>query len=617
MAAAATAACASLATAQGILAGVGRAGTTIDVDAATGQIANLGVEYIGNEIFITARGNSGGTTAPHTCYVLDRSGNLLRSFQQAATTNPSAWGWRDPATDGVHLIAGSEGGIDVVDVNGAAVNTVLAANGPQTIVQPITITGVTTCRALAFDPNGNGGNGSLFVGDFAADIVEVSLSGAVLKTYTNTSSLIWSAYGLAYVPATQTLWINSSPDSADIAEYAVDRTASTLTPTGRAFARALVGSVQGGLCVVPGGLDGRNCGFDLLGLDQATPDSITNYRIDLWDNYPSTGEPQLVLGKNNGPTSPAPLLLTSIDTSLQIDHANIAPGAPYVGLFDVAGTYRPAGFPIPGAFKELWEMVEFPSAPVLFTGGTGVPINIPVSALSGVPTGQTFTFQTAVVDLNLQQVPANCGLGLPLIPTNVAQVEWAQPRSAVVSADGANNFTAPNFWQVAAGAGLGTDSIVEVTFDWFASTNTAQATMVFDIDQTGMNDAFWNGNAVAAGCSGTYRGTDAITGLNYSAPQINRVSTCAVAPENSGVEVNNAQAATGTAANNVKTLTWRFTPGQFTSGDVFIVDIDTDGGAGTSGAQMAGMVVTVVTQGGTTFTGELAISGSNRSEIAF
>ena len=58
-----------------------------------------------------------------------------------------------------------------------------------------------------------------------------------------------------------------------------------------------------------------------------------------------------------------------------------------------------------------------------------------------------------------------------------------------------------------------------------------------------------------------------------------------------------------------------FTFTSFNTGDVFELDIDTDGGAGVNGGSMAGMVVTVTLLGGTTRTGELQFIDTNTSRL--
>ena len=101
-----------------VLAGVGRPTLgPLAVQNTVNSNGVLGCAFLNGEIFVSARGNNGGTVAPHTLYVLDMTGALLRSYPQHSSTAGSAWGYRDGATDGASLIFGSEGGLVVFDAN--------------------------------------------------------------------------------------------------------------------------------------------------------------------------------------------------------------------------------------------------------------------------------------------------------------------------------------------------------------------------------------------------------------------------------------------------------------------------------------------------------------------
>ena len=202
---------------------------------------------------------------------------------------------------------------------------------------------------------------------------------------------------------------------------------------------------------------------------------------------------------------------------------------------------------------------------------------------------------------------------LGAIASNGVSADILPPSQAIdVTCQGTNSFnsdTASGFFQVANNntAGL---SITSVTFDWVASSNPAQGTMVFDTDQTGMANTFWEGNS--GGCAGTYRnGSDVACGLDLANPlnNLSGVTTCPTSVPH--CEANNQSGTLPT----YRTLTWHFTPGSFVSGLTFEFDIDTDGGAGIGGDDMAGMVVTVVLSNGSTLTGEITAAGPDLGTV--
>jgi hypothetical protein len=406
-----------------ILTGVGReTNTALNCDAALGLNGSLGVAYLNGELFVSSRGNNGGTVAPHTVGVFNPvTGALLRTWQQPASASTSAWGFRDGTTDGVNLIFGSEGGLEVVDINGNPVNTIVAANGPQTVNTPVTTPATNLWRGLAFDRNGNGGNGSLFTGNFGTAIWETDLNGVVLNTFPlPLAPNTWSTYGLELDPSGQTIWVNSVPNAGDVMEFQIDRTNQQLIPTGRKF-RPLATVVQGGLCVIPGGVDGRNCGYDLAVLTQGTPDTVTYHRLDLWTNFSSaTAEWSLVTGIDNGARNINNKSF-SIATNSSIEFEVLAPLGTQSVMFLEFGslTARPVG-PVFGVFKELWEFrlntlnVNIPLVQI------GIPLSLQLPP--GVGAGEMH-FQAVSPDpLGLLNSIAPCALGIPLQTSNICKI---------------------------------------------------------------------------------------------------------------------------------------------------------------------------------------------------
>ncbi|MBK8974685.1 MAG: hypothetical protein IPM29_02055 [Planctomycetes bacterium] len=617
-----TAALATLATAS-LAQNSNRSFGPLDADAVTTVTGSLGVQFLNGEIYISHRGQAGGSVAPHGITVVDRQGNFVRTFAQDPLTNTSAWGVRDMDTDGTYIAGGFESGIIVFDTSGALQSTF---NG-QPIVNPIVSTGVVGVhRALAFDPTGNGGAGSFFVGNFGVDIEEIALDGTLLRSFANAIGTLdeWSAYGLAFMPPALsgtpegTLWMNSSPNAGLLREYAIDRATSALVSTGRTFERQVPGSAQGGLDLVTGGqLEGRGCGWDLLGLDQATPDLVTGYVGELWTGYAQG--PRMLTGKNGGPLAPRDNSVDpNFDSSWEYD-IQAAPGTGHAMFFNIGPLVTRSRGPV-ALYKSLWEFglltgFTTPSGPSFdVTLSAGMPISFPMLPVVAAVAPIDMHAQSIVLDPN---VPAGqCGLRLPLAVTDIASTRIETQPRWVVRTSGPNSFnavTTEGFFQVTCNASNPNDAIAELTFDWLNSSNPAQATMVFDVDQISMADVFWNGNAALTGCAGTYRnGSDIAAGLDYAHPNNNLVSTCAVAPENAGCQATNL-----TTTSNYKTLTWRFTGGSFLAGVKFEVDIDTDGGAGITGDAMAGMVVTIRTVGGNVMTGEIAAAGPELGLLVF
>ena len=302
----------------GLRAGLGRlTAGPIDADALNGTSGNLGLAALEGtspgtlQILVSHRGNGGGSVPPHTLAIWDfdtstGAATLNRTVQQNAATRFSAFGYRDGATDGSSsALFGWEGGIHVIDPNtGALRSTVLAANGPQTVANPIVIDASSPLligarvpavyRALAFDAEGNRGDGSIFVGDFSVDLVEISLTGTVLQVYPNNNGGLraWSAAGMALdtnLPnstAQPALWIHSTGNVGEVREYALVRDArgpglGDAVVTGRVMLDFRDESLPGGLDRAPFPLDGRDYGSDLIQLNQGVgndPDLIAANR---------------------------------------------------------------------------------------------------------------------------------------------------------------------------------------------------------------------------------------------------------------------------------------------------------------------------------------------------
>lgn len=393
---------------------MGRITYSVDLfQAPTFTNGHLGVAYLNGELFTTTRGVNGAP--PHLINVWDSNGNWLRSFQQPASTATSLWGFRDGGSDGVSLIFGHEGGIEVIDAFGNPVNQLIADNGPQPIVQPIVVVAgaVGMWRAIAFDPSGNGGNGSMFLGNFSAAVVEVALDGSVLHTFP-TPSPAWYAFGLALDTGSNTLWIAAKVNAGPIAEYQIDRANNQLVPTGREIERGVVGSTQGGLEFVPGGLDGRGCGSDLVAIDQetlSTPDMMFGYRLDLYDGFASSLEPTLQAGYD-GANFGKQVSVPSTASSIEWLAVGGLPGVPAILVVD-ANLTTPLPPGITG-LPELWELQSFGLVQATILDGT--PFSIPAAGLIGA--GPGFSYDAQAVMLTQGMPVGSCGLSIPIMTTN-------------------------------------------------------------------------------------------------------------------------------------------------------------------------------------------------------
>ncbi len=83
---------------------------------------------------------SGTVLNAHRIYAVDPNGTAAGSFLQPVAQQQSPTGILYMTTDGTSLIGGSDQGISVFDTGGSSVSQIIAANGPQTIVNPDLLT---------------------------------------------------------------------------------------------------------------------------------------------------------------------------------------------------------------------------------------------------------------------------------------------------------------------------------------------------------------------------------------------------------------------------------------------------------------------------------------------
>ncbi len=166
----------------------------LDLEAATSDNLCLGVELLGDHIWVTGGGSSPGSD-PNYLYRLNRQGQLETSYLQPSTVG---FGWRDLCHDGQYLYASEDSAIVQIDP---------ATGQPTGMVVP----GPTSpCRGLAYDPASD----HFFVANFQEDIREIDRVGQVLNDWPNALEV----FGLAWDPDPDGpwLWTSSRDPSGDV-----------------------------------------------------------------------------------------------------------------------------------------------------------------------------------------------------------------------------------------------------------------------------------------------------------------------------------------------------------------------------------------------------------------
>lgn len=570
----------------------------LNVETPTGGNTLLGVVELGGLFYVSGRAPTG--VPPHEVYVIGTQGQLVRKFDQSTAVNQfSVWGYRDGDTDGTSLAFGSELGIEIIDpVFGLPVTTF---NG-QPVTSPINA-GFGTHRAVAFDPNGDGGAGSFWTCDFGTPLFEIDLEANVLRQWPPPSgATAWFAYGLAWdtqgtaSAADDMLWVNSAPNEGDIREL----NPRTGQFTGNLIRRDQATSYQGGLDAVDT-LLGGNGAFGLVALDQGGPDSIGVYRVDRDSLNPGENEGLLQSGVGTGLLSiDTPKFYYSVPNQIaygfDISRDPSLLGRPGVLILN-AGFNLPNGV-IPG-YPELVAQV-FPA--VMLPVALGQP-SFSFTVPSSIVLGTQVRSQVAYYE---PRVRSN-----QFAMTNQVVVERAQ---IVVKSDGLDSYNSDpeGFFSI---TNFTSNSIAEVTLDWTTSSNPLLlAVQEFDTDQAGMGDRFDAGNSTLTGCRGTYRNNSATrTGLIFDSSNTMLGVPCAPTSNCGWIGTN-----PGDDPGDWRTLKFRFLAGRFAGGERFEFDCDTDRGP-TGGDEMAGLVVTIRLTNGTTLgPAELtAVPGQTRAMLKF
>ncbi|MBK8098041.1 MAG: hypothetical protein IPK26_13090 [Planctomycetes bacterium] len=596
-------------------AGFGGAYLTAALDPTTGNPGSVGIAVdpgTGN-ILVSARSAS---TPPHRIFRLDgRTGALLGSFLQDPAHDGSPWGQRDLETDGANFFGGSEVGVTGFSISGAVVTQVQALNGPRTFSPPIAGAALTALggvvRGLCWDRAANGGNGAFYGINGTGPLVQFDVQGNVLSTHPAPPGVNWQGFGLALDPVTGNLWVNGDALTGELLE--IQR--PSFTATGRRIAVSPAGA--------PGGLSGASnvqnhhepwpTSFVLAALTQSTglpgdSDRVSLHRVHLLPNRRGWDEIVLQNAVDGRPLDTATKSYgagSTLDVRLA-DPTGTRTGQPAWLFWNVLGaartdSYTPLGLILPGA-GTMWEhrtLNQISTTPSSFvytssyTVGQTVRERLPASY--PVCAGDIIRVQGIHVEPQHPQV---------FMSTNEAIFVADAACGITVYASGGNSFnanTTAGFFGVDHHANSRHGRITRVTLSLIGMA-APNDTLVFDLDQIGMADRFDGGNAQALGCRGTYRlACDALCGLDYAFAGNHRTA-CHQVAENGGFTFTAAHydAVNGTT----KDLTWRFST--FDPGRRFEFSVDTDFGRGISGADMAGIAVTVDTTLSGTLQGVLA-----------
>ncbi|MCA9252405.1 MAG: hypothetical protein KDA54_14870 [Phycisphaerales bacterium] len=211
-------------------------------------------------------------------FIMDPSGEVIRSYPQIAGAATDSFGYRDGASDGTYVYFGWAGGIARHNADGSG--------GMLLISGPTPGTG-TTWRALAYDPTGDNGNGSLWSQSFNSGLIESDMSGNLLHQFPNNGS---SLYGLTYDDATGKLWGHGQAADVFSAEMQeIDPETGLLTGVTRTTHFNIPGVALDGFAAY-GGLSTNDATGTIFGVVQGSPlDGI--FSIDSSGNLTDPIEP--------------------------------------------------------------------------------------------------------------------------------------------------------------------------------------------------------------------------------------------------------------------------------------------------------------------------------------
>jgi hypothetical protein len=557
----------------------------IDLPSATTTDGHVGVQWLGGRFFVSARRRN--ALANHRVHVLDEQGQLIpgQSFDQPLALAPTAWGLRDLTTDGVSLFGCSELGVFGFDTAGAPAASIVTANGSRAFVGPIgggALARLGTIRALAYDPAGNGGEGSFWGANLESELIEFDLAGNVLVTHANRDR--WCIQGLALDPCAATLWAFAAPDRGPVVEIdpATGRT------TGRTI-DAFVRGAQGGLCTFVDGVARR-----LAWIAQGERDLLVVATLHTVDGL--CAAPTLVSSVDGGPSDRSFKVTDDAASMLTLALTGSVPARPAVLFVNLGADALSCGDVT--WVDPSWMTLGDLRATTGFSVPSGIAVELPTT--TGTPISVPLTVLPANTPLRVQAVwlePAVAAVvpgALAVVPSNEVEIaiERRARKGVLVTATGYDSAIGDPKRGFFAIRHDGADPIRRVVLE-------AVGGMVFDYDQETSNGTPWAGNSSAGGaCVGTWRlGSDVAAGLDY-----------AVTPP-AGCDSTARRGFLETGEGG-ETLTFSFAGGLFANGVTFAFDCDTDGGKGPTGRDVDGMVVRVTFASGEVRTAVLRADAS-------
>jgi hypothetical protein len=200
-----------------------------------------------------------GTGRANEVYRIDNTGTHVATYPQVPGAAADSWGYRDGMFDGTYVYFGWGGGLARHNADGSGGTQIIAGGAPG---------GVGTWRALAYDPTGNSGRGSLWTASFSSSLIETDMTGALLTTFPNPTPG-WSLYGLSFDDNDGNLWGHDGGGNV----IKIDTTTGAImAPNPMWTAGPWTGfAAQGGLSGF------SELGGDLAAIGQGTPDELAIY----------------------------------------------------------------------------------------------------------------------------------------------------------------------------------------------------------------------------------------------------------------------------------------------------------------------------------------------------
>lgn len=681
----------------------------VSLDELTRSNTHIGVQWIGS----TAR-TGGSVFVSHRGRKADISGGMNTLFelglpmleaasltqekpfvhdQQGTSTD---WGHWDLAADQARsiLFGADETGIYAYDASSAGNgdNTLIPLTGPITVGTngtpttaswPLTDstfftalalgTATNTIRALAFDPDGNGGGGLFYCADGASDVVAFTPEG----TFVSRVAGSWNLIGLAFDSQTGMLWGTSSMDGVSIIE--IDPTTGA---TGRQFDRVRPSTTAGGLSMVefsafsaasPSAIS-AHLAFEngLIVLEQGSVDSLAVHRLNFFSDPgglmgptgSNTDDPELQMEfaaaitgtRSVGPFSGAAsdifefevvdgsgtrmnelytlfmnvcrgdrlrganTIIPEFDLALEASTTPLA--TPSVLAMGVAGEVQ--AFALAGAglipsmgggfiglADDFGMMIGTSAAEMDVVYPNGMFANMATLAPFALNPGDVVRFQAIFEQADPAVMMGSAGLR----STNVVEFTVAEtPLGAEVEATGAANCCAPGpFWRIT-NNNMTMLSITQVTISTIDSSQQGVRNLFIDVDQAFTDGSqFLFGDGAGLASTGTYRNnTEVDTGLVFGSTNTYGVGAMMGVPGSATASCGWSTTSLTSAAPASGVAFVQDVTFDFTSfepGDVFEWDMDIDGLVAPGGQDLAGVHVTITWSDGSVTRGELAGDG--------